>query len=92
MKYLKTLLISGIIATAAPQVVESNLMEITAISSYSLYLKWDLNNDGREDLRVFYTYRDVPHGLVISKPHRYHQDLNNDGRYDESEMFMFNGK
>ena len=92
MKTLKAILISGIIATAAPQVVEENLLGFTLISPYSLYLTWDLNDDNKEDLRVFYNYRMIPHGAVMDKPHMYYQDLNDDGRYSEAERFMFNNK
>lgn len=92
MKTLKALVISAVLTATAPQVIEENLLGFTFISPYSMYMIWDLNKDGEEDLRVFYRIRMHPRGAFTSKPHLYHQDLNNDGRYDESEMFRFNNK
>ena len=93
MKTLLALLTAGTLVSSTPQVVEQELSSITFYPNQVISLNWSLGGDEMSDLEVFYQLRGTEGNTIwLSKPFKYHQDLNYDGNVQDREIFRFNNK
>ena len=99
MKTLLAVLTAGMLTATTPNVVKENLLGFTVFPNYVISVEWDLDKDGNEDLRAFYTFSKCidSQGLCTTpRPWMYFHDLNNDQIYQDHERFQYttdhNGK
>ena len=93
MKTLLAMLAAGTLVSSTPQVVEETLQSITFYSDKSLSVNWNLEGGEKADLMVFYQVIGAEgKTLWLSKPFKYHQDINKDGELQDREMFRYNNR